>query len=99
MSDIAPSNLSVLEINATSLILSWKFTLKEKVSPFQGFSVFYSASRGVWENFFEATTTQAEIGHLQPYTDYQFRVAPRHLVGLGLISDGISVKTKEWGKK
>ena len=96
VSDIAPSSLNFLEINATFLKLSWKFTLQEKLSPFQGFSVFYSTSRSVWENVFEATTTQGEIGNLQPYTDYQFRVAPRHLVGLGLISDGISVKTKEW---
>ena len=100
VSDKAPSNLIVPGITATSLNLSWQFAFEEKLSPFQGFSVF---CRRFWpyslkETFYETTTTRAEIVGLKPFTEYEVRVAPWHLIGLGFISDGITVKTREWGK-
>ncbi len=100
MSDKTPSNLNVLDIKATSLKLSWEFSLEEKLSPFQGFSIFLSKRKPirVWDIFYEGTITQAGIVGLQPFTDYEIQVAPRHLIGLGFISDGISVKTREGGK-
>jgi hypothetical protein len=94
VSDAPPSNLTVVNITATSLELSWEFTLEEKLSPFQGFSVFV----GALPNAFEGTVTEAYIGNLKPHKYYRIFVAPRHLVGLGLISEGIWVKTAEWGK-
>ena len=101
MSDKAPSNLTVLlNINATSLNFSWQFAFEEKLSPFQGFSVFCRTSSpySFKETVYETTTTRAEVVGLKPFTDYEIRVAPRHLIGLGFISDGITVKTSEWGK-
>lgn len=98
VSDKSPFNLSLLEVNATSFYLSWKFTFEEKLSPFQGFAVFYESSKPAAEKkMYESKLCEGEVVGLQPFTEYKVRVAPRHLLGNGFISDVISIKTHEWG--
>ena len=96
MNDKPPLNLTVSNVSSTSFNLSWEFTIDDKLSPFQGFSVHYNTSDGVYSC--ETTVNHVEVVGLKPYTNYTVDVAPRYLVGFGLMSKVLSVKTAESGK-
>lgn len=68
----------------------------DKLSPFQGFSVRYNTPHD--EHSCETTVNHVEVVGLKPYTDYTVDIAPRYLVGFGLISKMFRVKTAESSK-
>ena len=102
MSD-KPTNLKDLEVTNNSVKLSWEFKFEEKLSPFQGFAVFFAEESSDNKMRFkkiniETTAKQVKVDGLKAHTVYFFYVASQHLVGLGFISDRIEIKTQEGSK-
>ena len=91
-----PLNVHASNVDHTSFNLSWEFTMEDKLSPFQGFFVQYRTSNDVYSC--ETTVNHVELVGLKPYTNYTINVAPRYLIGFGLISEMFSVQTAEWSK-
>lgn len=90
-----PLNVHASNVSHTSFNLSWEFTMEDKLSPFQGFLIQCRTSH-VYSC--ETTVNHVEVVGLKPYTNYLIDVAPRYLIGFGLISEMFSVKTAEWSK-
>lgn len=100
----APSNLTVIVNNSTSVTASWQLPLEiDRNGVIRGFRLLYrkkhSGGPPKTLTIGNGTTHSQDVAGLDKYTEYEFQILAFTSVGDGPKSTAIFEKTKEAGKK
>ncbi|XP_050396200.1 neogenin isoform X2 [Patella vulgata] len=91
----APTHLRAVLVSTRFVTLSWNQPDRVGTSEIKAYSVFWREKGSERERVTNTTTTEANIQHLKPYTQYEFRVRAYNKHGPSITDAKINVKTDQ----
>ena len=89
---LPPQNVTVIAVNATSILMTWRPPIKEGQNGFiQAYSINVTGIHTQEDFTISVNSTEATVGNLKPFLSYHFTLAAV-TIGRGPFSKPVTIK-------